>query len=140
MPRQLSSYEVFDFFSRHAAVKEQAGLFELQVKRYGYSNFTIPGSQSNYAIPRWGIAVEDGSYGWVTIFPDAAGILHYSVDVAPPVDINKPAYASPNGSSFFDDIINAAAKAGAAAQYLPWILGGVVLIWGLVLIKDISRK
>jgi hypothetical protein len=94
----MNTYEILGLFQRNPAIEARVHEFEYQVRNWYGGNYNPEDSgEYGYAIPKYGIAVNDAVLGWVAIFPDQNGVLIYTADIAPTLgeEINKPVYQSP---------------------------------------------
>lgn len=119
----LSPGQITDFLSRHPGTRSKVILFEGQVEAQRFIGGSYRQGDSGYAIPQYGIAVDDSVYGNVVIFPDADGDLRYTGNVPAGVagQTNMPAYVPPPGPSPF-------AGWETLAAAVPWVIGGVLAL------------
>lgn len=146
--RQLGDHEVIDFLERNPNVRDVVHLHE---SLYGFDGSfrwdQVLAAESSdpalFPIPPRGLAVQDDAYGFVVVFPDASGVLHFNAtdNTSLVSEIGKPVYTSdPQFFELYADIANrygeVAQAVARAAQTDLIVLGAVALVvGGLVLRK-----
>lgn len=118
----LDAFQLQDFLARHPEVKPTVDLFERQVAARGYRQT----NRTGYAIDQDGLSVSDNYFGYVTIFPDANGVLQYTARVTRDVadQMNKGTYVPPPFQSTplpWDGLLKA----------VPWLIGGLIVLSAL---------
>ena len=134
MAQALSTYQIFDLYSRHPDLREAAAEHEDDVLPTWNQVYAAYGDSTTTATTLWelvasdlrdlfgrelpvpprGLTVDDETYGRVFVFPDAAGILHFSRSDNEPLAaaIEEPMYREDeNYWELFQDI---AARYGEA--------------------------
>lgn len=141
MQRELQPAEVEDLLSRQFDLNAKVLTFQRIVDSGQWDQVRQNEAQWSWSawgtvvvdlpIPTRGLAVPDEKFGLVVVFPDAAGKLHYSADVAPAVGaaINQPPFQSPSGNTAQQILADLISGLGRIAAGLT--IAGLVYVWVL---------
>lgn len=107
MTYTMADPQIQDFLNRNAAAAAAVAAHENEFLAPGaYETWDQVALSQDDSLPVRvrGNAYTDPSYGSVIVYPDAAGVLHFSAtdNAALVAAVNKPAYVSPSGNTFLD--------------------------------------
>lgn len=150
MARELSPIEVVGVLEFNPTIESMVQQHDQYVLEHGWNQVTLvqnPGMNATIPIPVWGRTFTDATYGRIIIFPDARGLLHFTVaetpqDIGVANEIDKPVYysSSPGIIQEFLDQVSKIAT-GVGTSIVTGVSAGLIIagIVGIIILTQKAR-